>query len=417
MAASNPTLQQQCTILSNLFPYAISTPTDCCTRSGVTCSSTDITGINFANRTLSGRFPDLTQLPQLTSIILSNTTLSRSPFPANLSSLQNLEVLDLEEVKLSGPITALPPKLKKLNLARTGINGTIPANLPSTLEELYIRSNYDLRGVIPADAFSKLPSLKVVDMQYCYFSGSLPELPNSIVRFDGSDNKFNGSIPSSYSSLPSLRYLDIEFNGLTGSLPSLPASIVYFSASANNLTGPLPDVSNLTNLRYFDVILNRLSGKLPDWAYTLMRRSNLTFDIGGNCFTEIDGERLPWSYRVSDLYDSRCGPVPSGVSISTSGGGSGSGSGSRSFEERLVDKLAFKVGIAVGGFVLLLIIAMVWNCFKKKAEGEDKQDVEAVQVVGAGKTDNTPLPVYTPASKVPPRPEAGTATQPNKTYV
>ncbi|KAJ3116428.1 hypothetical protein HDU96_009685 [Phlyctochytrium bullatum] len=430
MATSNPTLAEQCATLSRLFPPRVmSTSLTCCTRTGVTCSSSDVTGMltfivqnisNFANMNLTGFFPsDVTLLPQLTSLVLANNTFTRSPFPANLSSLQNLEVLDLEEAKFTGSITALPPKLKKLNLAYSGVSGTLPENLPSSLEEVNLSGNTFLVSGTRPPALSDLSSLKVFDVAGCRLNGSLPELPKSIVKFDALMNWFTGPIPASYSSLPSLQYLDLDSNQLNGSLPaSLPSTMVLFSVNSNNFTGGLPNYSNLTNLRYLDVMDNSLSGKLPDWTYTLMRRRNLTFYVSDNCFTEVDESRLTWSYSANDFYStSKCGPLPSGVSRTTGGGSGSSQSFGDGFEERLVDKLAFKIGVSVGGFVLLLIIAMIWNCFKKKDEEEDKQDVEAVQVAGAGKTENTPLPVYTPASEVPPRPEAGTATQPNKTFV
>ena len=109
----------------------------------------------YVNHGLRGELPaELTNLTQLTSLVLSNNELS-GPFPPELGGLSNLERLELSGNGLSGEI---PPELGELSnlwflsLVNNDLTGEIPPWLGglSNLTALALDNN-DLTGPIPPE--------------------------------------------------------------------------------------------------------------------------------------------------------------------------------------------------------------------------------------------------------------------------
>ncbi|KAJ3116417.1 hypothetical protein HDU96_009674 [Phlyctochytrium bullatum] len=381
-------------------------------------------------------FPDLERLdiggnllegPILASLPINMTYLGlwdnkdlRGPVTASYGSAPNLRELDLNSVNIAGPFPSLPSTLTYLDLSNTKMTGSFPSSFPPFLETLFLSSS-GLTGEI-FEPVSRLP-LKYLDLSYNRLNGStLPStLPTTLEEFDIAWAGLRGAIPN-YSSLTKLTHLNVNFNRLTSLPTSLPASIVEFRARENAITGSIPEYGNIPNLTTFDVTFNSLSGKVPEFVYRLMQRNGSTVRISSNCFSpiDVDGSRLV-NTTVSSLFSDTCSgpgakpvtsPSPSSstsrpVALPTA---AGSPSFSIQVEERLVDKLSFRIGISVGCFVLLLLIfgCYKWVHGKSKDDDKDARDVERAQPVVTPVTPvakpPSPLPVYTPTPNVPSRP-------------
>ena len=122
--------------------------------------------------------------------------------PAELGSLSNLEILDLNKNGLSGEIPAELGSLSNLTelyLGNNELSGEIPAELGSlsNLTELYLNKN-ELSGEIPAELGS------LANLEYLSLSV----------------NWLSGEIPAELGSLSNLTHLYLRQNDLSGCVPS-----------------------------------------------------------------------------------------------------------------------------------------------------------------------------------------------------
>uniref|UniRef100_A0A453FGQ7 Leucine-rich repeat-containing N-terminal plant-type domain-containing protein n=2 Tax=Aegilops tauschii subsp. strangulata TaxID=200361 RepID=A0A453FGQ7_AEGTS len=145
------------------------------------------------------------------------------------------------------------------------------ANLSSsTLQQLSIRANPSLSGVMPPQLV-RLRSLQVLTIsQNGLVRGEIPqgigEL-KSLVHLDLSYNSLSGPVPSRISELKGLVGLDLSYNALSGPIPSRIGDLNQLQKldlSSNNLTGGIPDtVANLTSLTFLALSNNGLNGHFP----------------------------------------------------------------------------------------------------------------------------------------------------------
>lgn len=206
------------------------------------------------------------------------------------------------------------PSLAVLRLLVCGLDGELPATLPSGLADLDLSSN-SLTGTIPATLFSNSSITAVSDMTFAVnenqLTGGIPStllnspglanIANLKLRFVS--NSLDGSLPSNLL-LPlasTLRFFDIRanINSLTGSIPgdflmtadtpSILESVILDLSSNPTLNGPFP-------IGIFTSTINRLStlsltftdsgitGNIPDlWANCdLTYLSYLTLNFGRN---------------------------------------------------------------------------------------------------------------------------------------
>jgi hypothetical protein len=142
------------------------------------------------------------------------------PLPSALTALAALQVLDLDNDALTGPL----PDLSGM----------------SALSIFDVHRN-DIDGPVPS--LSGLSGLVTVRLYGNAFSGPLPALEGlaNLETFLAYSNRFSGEIPS--------------LAGL--------ASLQDFNVEDNQLTGPVPDLSTLVSLLAFRVGGNRLSGSVP----------------------------------------------------------------------------------------------------------------------------------------------------------
>ncbi|XP_034887110.1 probable inactive leucine-rich repeat receptor-like protein kinase At3g03770 [Populus alba] len=154
--------------------------------------------LSLKKNMLNGSLPDsLSNLDNLRVLVLSHNYF-RGEVP-DLSSLTNLQVLDLEDNALGPQFPLLGNKLISLVLSKNKFRDGLPAE---------VTSYYQLQ------------------------------------RLDLSSNKFVGPFPQSLLSLPSVTYLNVADNKFTGMLfenQSCSADLEFVDLSSNLMTGQLPN--------------------------------------------------------------------------------------------------------------------------------------------------------------------------------
>ncbi|KAL9257182.1 putative inactive receptor kinase [Drosera capensis] len=233
-----------------------------------------------------------------------------------------------------------------LRLPGIGLIGPIPDSTIGRLSQLRVlslRSN-KLTGPIPSD-FSFLIHLRHLYLQNNDFSGDLAPIMGltRLVRLDVSGNRFSGEIPSSINNLTRLTGLFLQKNNFSGEIPTIDIRLVSFNVSENQLNGSIPE--------------------------TLTRFPASSFE--GNL--ELCGPPL-----------TPCSNVPSpGAALPASPG--------RRHHRRL--SRAAIIGIAVAGFVLLVIvlICLVLCLGRRKRDDGSKvpKPLEAVREVGEPGTSSS----------------------------
>ena len=125
---------------------------DCCTESGITCTSQRVTHIQWIGLALNG-------------------SINGTALPSTLT------LLWLRNNQLTGKIPPLLPiGLYQLDLNSNLLTGSIPAQLPSGITGLFLHGNL-LTGSIPSTLPTGLTSL---DLYGNRLSGDIPQLPSTL---------------------------------------------------------------------------------------------------------------------------------------------------------------------------------------------------------------------------------------------
>ncbi|CAL9173993.1 unnamed protein product [Musa hybrid cultivar] len=198
--------------------------------------------IDLSSNSLSGNCPEASQLQNLTSIKLRNNSLVGS-LPAALGNYPGLSIIDLSLNRFSGPIlprffTSLT--LTSLNLSGNQFSGGIPLQSSHLTESLVLPSyshleildlsdnslsgplppeignvqrlkllilrNNTLSGELPSE-LGRLVSLEILDLSNNHFEGHIPDMPQTGVKvFNVSYNDLSGTIPPSLQRFPSTSF-------------------------------------------------------------------------------------------------------------------------------------------------------------------------------------------------------------------
>ncbi|GLJ13955.1 hypothetical protein SUGI_0223200 [Cryptomeria japonica] len=195
-----------------------------------------------------GNLPEeIGNLTELTSFTLYfNRVIGQ--VPSALSSLKNLQLLDLSSNKLQDIPSHLGSlqQLRKLDLSHNELTGRIPKAIGQCFRLEMIDLSYNnLTGNIPME-ISRLHSLAFyLNFSYNSLAGSLPSLGGmqQIQAIDISVNKLSGPIAGDIGSCSELQYLNLAKNKLKGMVPKSIGqlkSLESIDISFNELSGPVP---------------------------------------------------------------------------------------------------------------------------------------------------------------------------------
>ncbi|CAA0809369.1 Probable receptor protein kinase TMK1 [Striga hermonthica] len=210
--------------------------------------------------------------------------------PTELSSLTQLERLELQWNNISGPL----PSLKGL----------------SSLQVLMLSHNHFT--FIPADFFSGMSSLQSVEIDNNPFSAwEIPESlrnASTLQNFSANSANITGKIPAFFGpdAFPGLTTLHLALNSLEGELPpglsgsqieslwvngqklgggiDVLQNMTFLKEAwlhSNGFTGPLPDFSGLKNLEVLSLRDNSFTGPVPSSLVNLesLKVVNLTNNL------------------------------------------------------------------------------------------------------------------------------------------
>ncbi|KAI3852883.1 hypothetical protein MKX03_003270 [Papaver bracteatum] len=177
--------------------------------------------------------------------------------------------------------------LRRTRVGRLNPQFSVDALTNFTFLDTFNASGFSLPGPIPAWFGEKLLSLRVLDLQFCSLTGSIPaSLGNlgNLTVLNLSGNNLNGIIPTSLGQLSSLSVFDLSRNSFTGFIPASFQSIgdlTVFDISSNSITGPIPpSLGTFRNLRVLNLSRNGFSSSIPAQLGDLSRLVDL--DIGFN---------------------------------------------------------------------------------------------------------------------------------------
>ncbi|KAM0861347.1 hypothetical protein ACQ4PT_045941 [Festuca glaucescens] len=269
--------------------------TDCCHWDGVSCdrASGQVITLDLSDRNLqstSGLSPALLNLTSLTNLSLAGNDFCQASLPNfGFEQLTELTSVDLSGTNLNGQIPIGIAHLRKLKKLGFSYNNNMFFSEPSfqmvvgnlsNLRELYLDgvdisrdgktwsslladsvprlqylslSSCGISGHIHS-SFSRLQSLKMINLSQNSISGKVPEFladHSSLSILILFDNQFEGHFPTKIFQLKKLRVIELSLNNrLSGHLPNFPVenSLEFLDLTWTNFTVSIPTC--FVNLRF-----------------------------------------------------------------------------------------------------------------------------------------------------------------------
>ncbi|KAG7585608.1 Leucine-rich repeat [Arabidopsis thaliana x Arabidopsis arenosa] len=281
---------------------------------------------------------------QLSVVVLRVCSLEK--IPSFLEHQKNLRLIDLSNNRLSGKfptwLLANNPELKVLQLQNNlftifdmptivhnlefldfsvnDISGLLPDNIGHALPNLVRMngSNNGFQGHLPS-SMGEMVNVTFLDLSYNNFSGNLPRSfvmgCFSLKHLKLSHNKFNGHFLPRETSFTSLEELRIDSNLFTGKigvgLLSSNTTLSILDMSNNFLTGDIPSwMANLSSLNMLSISNNFLEGTIPP---SLLAISFLSLiDLSGNILSGALPSHVGGEFGIKlFLHDNNLtGPIP-----------------------------------------------------------------------------------------------------------
>ncbi|KQK15717.1 protein STRUBBELIG-RECEPTOR FAMILY 3 [Brachypodium distachyon] len=269
-------------------------------------------------------------------------------------------------------------------------------------------TNIKLTGISLAgqlgNTLANFTSLISLDLSNNNIAGTIPDnLPVTVQQLFLSGNKLSGSIPSTLSTLTLLTAMSLNSNQLAGDIPDVFSShtgLANLDFSANNLTGPLPpSMGNLTALTSLHIQNNQISGTLNVLQDLPLQDLNIennlfsgpvppkllsipSFQKDGNPFnTSIapSPSPLPGAPGPLPSLPPSTGHVPSKEPTKSSGVPNGNSPTSGANTVRTAKFVGY---ILVGVVSAVIIVLMVMFCSSKYKERKSKNNVYTKSQIG-----------------------------------
>lgn len=185
-------------------------------------------------------------------------------------------------------VASWPSRLRVLNLSNTALYGTLPTNLPDSIEDLDI-SHTDIVHVQALPAQLKRFRAKFTRMR------TLPlALPEGVEQFEASESYIlNGGLPRKWGS--ALRSLDLHGNCLREFPKRLPGTLRELNVSNNDIVKFCERRELPAGLEILHAGRNRILA-VPGWfvrdfsrtLFTIQQNRLTEFPVGRNCISAID---------------------------------------------------------------------------------------------------------------------------------
>ncbi|XP_047949704.1 receptor-like protein EIX1 [Salvia hispanica] len=221
--------------------------------------------LNLSYNQLNGSLPDLRAFSSLTQLYLRDNNFTGS-IPQSVGKLSKLRALDLSYNSLTGLV---PPSIGQL----------------SELQDLYLSHN-SLEGLVSESNFIKLDKLKTLDLS---FNSLILDIPLdwsppfrletiSLVRCN-----VGPSFPKWIQTQRNLSSLDLSGANITDEAPSwlwsFSSSLIELYVSDNQISGTFPNLSS-SSIEYMDLSYNQFSGPIPLFPANANR-----IHLSGNMFS------------------------------------------------------------------------------------------------------------------------------------
>ncbi|MCO5586820.1 hypothetical protein L7F22_040764 [Adiantum nelumboides] len=229
--------------------------------------------INLTRNGFSGKVPSFTNLSSLLRFWASKNSLIGEVPSHMCQNSRHVEMLDLSDNHLSGPLAeglGVCSELQVLNLGTNRLQGQIPLDIYnlSALTRLSLENN-NFTGILD-EAVGNLVNLQYLMLGQNNLSGALPQNLSACTKvkvFSAFDNKLEGRLDLiQFNRLPTLETLDLSSNFFHGSIPSSLAGctgLQSINLAKNSFTGAIPtELSSLKSLSSLALSSNRLNGSL-----------------------------------------------------------------------------------------------------------------------------------------------------------
>ncbi|XP_059630987.1 receptor protein-tyrosine kinase CEPR2-like [Cornus florida] len=246
-----------------------------CHFAGITCDPNTgrVTGILIDNKSIAGEIPaSISVLQSLTSLAVTTNLISGN-LPARLNNCSSLRVLNLTGNYMNGSLPDLSSltNLEIIDVSSNSFSGKFPTWVAklTRLTVLDLSDNDYDEGEIP-ESLGNLKNLTFLNLGASRLRGVIPESIfelKELQTLDISANKISGNFPKSISKLQNLNKIELYKNNLTGELPPGLAKLTQLEEidiSRNQMHGELPPgIGDLKKLKVFQLSLNNFSGKIP----------------------------------------------------------------------------------------------------------------------------------------------------------